>query len=483
MSGPRITLLGSLDQRLRTWLEGHPEGHERGAIVLFRKFDRNNIDFNSSPRFVAIDMIEMDGDWVIESSATHLRINMRNLPPVYLRCEQEGLELGFVHSHPSEFRKFSAQDDQNEQNILRGYAGCNGQHVSLVSLILTDGSWLGRVRTAEHREEALLARHVAVVDDKLSLHLPDSEEESIEVQKRQEAAFGQPFNRKLSSLRIAVIGVGGTGSPAATLLARAGVGEIILIDGDDLDVTNLNRVRGYKMADVGSPKALTLRDYIKSLGLPVSVSAIDEYLYESPEAIDAISGCDAIFGCTDDTCGRDLLNQACYYYGLAFIDAGLTGRIQEDEAGEPFLRDHRGRVSVILPEVGACLRCQNVVTDDKIKFEEALRARPELAELDAETLREEHYLIGGGEQAPGVGPFTSATADFAVSALMDLIKPFRQIDTDLRQDNIWCDFVHLRIHSNEPKDDPDCFCCGSEGLKLSEEGGYRLGMPSFGKYD
>ena len=175
------------------------------------------------------------------------------------------------------------------------------------------------------------------------------------------------------------------------------------------------------------------------------------------------------------------MNQALYYYCLVYIDTGLTGLIDHDSDHQPYLRDHRGRVSTILPEHGSCLRCQRVVTEDKLKYEQALRENPDLANLDAETLKREYYLTGGGESAPGVGPFTSATADFAVASLMNLIRPYRKIDTDLRQDNIWYDFVHLHIHSNMPIIDSDCFCCGSPGLRNAAEGGYRLGMPQLGK--
>jgi len=477
----RITIPGSIEGKLRTWLTSHPDGHERGAIVLFRKFDRPVDGLDPSRRFVAIETIKLDGDWVIDSSPIHFRLNMRKLPPLYLRCEQEGLELGFVHSHPDGAVEFSAKDDQNEQNILRGYAGCNGLGVHLVALILCSGQWYGRVRSAADRVTAIPVRHVAVLSDQIALHLAGAGSESTEVLRRQEAAFGKPFNRKLQSLRVVVVGAGGTGSPLATLLARCGVGELVIVDGDDLEETNLNRVRGYRRRDVGQSKADTLAAYVASLGLPCSVVSIPDYVDRSPRAIDAIATADFVFGCTDDVGGRDVLGQATYYYSLGYIDVGLTGAIGADEFGEPYLRDHRGRISTILPEDGACLRCQGVVTDAKLAYERAVRARPELKDLDPETLQREYYLVGGQESAPGVGPFTSAVADLAVASFMNLLRHYRRLPTDFRQDNLWVDFVHLNFYSNLPAQDPSCFCCGSPGLLNASEGGYRLGMPSLGK--
>jgi molybdopterin-synthase adenylyltransferase len=482
MTGPRVVFPASLERSLSGWLAGHPNGHERGAIILFRKFDRPVDGLPGSPRYVAVDSVAMDGDWLLDSSPTHLRINLRKLPPIYWRCEQEGLELGFAHSHPSGVPDFSAKDDRNEQAILRGYAGCNGLGVTLVALVLCDHTWRARARGGASPDRAESARHVVVLGEKLEIHVADGDGDTPETLRRQDAAFGKPFNRKLRSLRAVVAGGGGTGSPTAIQLARSGIGELITIDGDQLDASNLNRVRGYRRADVGEKKAATLANYIDGLGLDVAVASIDGYL-DRPDAVDALATADIIFGCTDDVAGRDIMNQAAYYYCLAYIDVGLTGRIDEDADNMPYLRDHRGRISTIMPEHGACLRCQGVVTEGKLACERALRERPELAALDAETLRREYYLSGGQESAPGVGPFTGTVADLGVATLMDLIRPYRRLPSDLRQDNVWIDFVHMGLYSNMPTVDPNCFCCGQDGLLNRPEGAYRLGMPALGRLD
>lgn len=424
----------------------------------------------------------MTGDWVLESSATHMRINMRKFPEIYYRCETDDLVLGFVHNHPtSEYPNFSLADDVNELNILKGLSGCNGERSFLVAMVLKNGMWHARIRQAVKPEGILPVRHIAVINDRIRLHGIDVPDESAEILKRQEAAFGKPFNAMLRSLRVAVVGVGGTGSSVATLLARAGVGELILIDGDALDKTNMNRVRGYCVRDEGKNKAKILAEYIDGLGLDVNVSAVDKYLDQSGEAVDALSSADVVFGCTDDSAGRDLMNQGVYYYAQGYIDVGLTGFVDVDQDGHPYLRDHRGRVSCILPESGACLRCQRVITEQKLEFEQAMKDNPELAKLDPVTLKRDYYLIGGGEQAPGVGPFTSATADIAIATFMDLLRPYRDIPTELRQDNIWIDFVHMNIHSNEPIDDPECIYCRNRSLIVKSEGKYRLEIPRLGK--
>jgi len=481
MKSHRITLLNSQERQLKNWLTGHPFQHERGALILFRRLSRPAKNLPISDRFLAVEIIEMRDDWVLDSSETHFTINMRKLPEIYFRCEREGLELGFVHNHPDGYVNFSHRDEINEKNILHGVSGCNGERSFLISMILVEGKWLARVRQGVDRNDVMHVRHVSVLGEGMELHGVPTSNDSPESLARQEAAFGKPFNAKLQSLRVAVVGLGGTGSPTATILARSGVGELILIDGDNLEKSNMNRVRGYRSDDIGKKKALSLSAYIDSLGLNVKLCAIPNYLNESEEALDALSTADIVFGCTDDVGGRDILNQAVYYYTQVLIDSGIAGFVDKDEMGQPYLRDQRARVSCILPEYGACLRCQRVITEDLMKFEQAVKERPALANLDPVTLEREYYLRGGGERSPGIGPFTSAAADNAVATLMNLIKRFRDLPTDLRQDNIWIDFRHLNIHSNEPLNDPECIHCRTNFLLLKREKKYRLDTPQLGE--
>lgn len=481
MKGHRITMHGTLESELRGWLTSHPLNHERGAIILFRRFSRIIKGLPQSDRYIAVEIIKMEDDWIIESSETHFKINMRKFPEIYFRCETENLELGFVHSHPTNYPEFSSQDEINEKNILHGLAGCNGLSSVLISMILVEGKWFARAREGKNPENVVKIRHISVLSDKIELYGLETLDESPESLKRQEAAFGAPFNAKLQSLRVAVIGLGGTGSPIATLLARTGVGELILIDGDNLDVTNMNRVRGYIGEDVGHKKAQTLTEFINSLKLKVLVTNIPSYLNDSPEAIDALSSADVIFGCTDDIAGRDLLNQALYYYSLVYIDSGLSGNVDVDIDGNPCLRSQKGRVSCILPEYGACLRCQKVITDEKLYAEQRLKENPELAELDPEVLEKDYYIFGAGVKSPGIGAFTSGTADNAVATFMNLISGFRKLPSDLRQDNIWIDFINMCIHSNEPKNNPECIYCRKHMFSLKSEGKYRLGISQLGK--
>jgi hypothetical protein len=477
MNLPRITFLGSQEDQLRTHLDSHPAGHERAAVVLFRRLRRAVDGLSSSDRYLAIEVFPFEEAWITSSSSSHVRFELKYLRDLFRRCEEEFLVFGFVHNHPTGFPDFSDTDEENERTLLDALTNRNGSDIHFVAMLWTNGNWKARVRYGEAPGAAEPVRHVLVLSRPLKMFgYAESIVGDEDLLARQAAAFGQPFVDKLRSLRIGIVGAGGTGSPTITLLARAGASELVVVDHDKLERSNLNRVRGAGVDDVNKNKARILQDFIKSLRLPTKVAAFESLVDEDPMAIDALSSCDVVFGCTDDQIGREVLNTALYVYAQPYIDVGLGGQISGDKEGHPYLRYHYGRVSTILPEIGECLFCQEVLRDVWIRHQYALRQNPDMAAAEAR----DRYLEGGGEQAPGVGPFTSAVADYGVATLFDLLRPFRRFPAELRQDLFRIDFVKMELRSNEEKNDAECvYCRQKEYLLLREK--YRLNRPKLGK--
>ncbi len=80
---------------------------------------------------------------------------------------------------------------------------------------------------------------------------------------RTELAIGPEGLEVMKNSTVAVLGIGGVGSIAAEALARTGVGRILLIDKDNVDITNINRQIHALTTTVGQPKAELMRDRIK----------------------------------------------------------------------------------------------------------------------------------------------------------------------------------------------------------------------------
>jgi len=445
---------------------------------LFRRHCAQVPGLARSDRYVAVEVVPFGEASITSSSPAHVDFALASLRHLFQRCEDEGLVFGFVHNHPLGCLEFSDRDHTNELTLLNAISNRNGKQITMVSMLLCDDKW--RARTWRAEDMAFTdARHVAVLDGhRIKLHIAAAENIEIldeEILARQAAAFGKPFVRNMRSLRIGVVGASGTGSPTATLLKRGGVGELIFLDPDALAKSNLNRVRGARLADVGKNKAAWMREYTHALELGGAQAAFGTRVDEDEEALDALATCDVIMGCTDDQIGREILNAVCFAFGVPLIDMGLGGWIDQDASGAVRLRGHYGRVSTVFPEDGQCLNCQGVVTPEGVRRDYAVRENPDITEAE---LRE-RYLAGGAEAAPGVGPFTGAVADFAVATLYDPLTGFRKWPPGLRWDMLQIDFVLMEMRSHTTISNADCPFCGT-GELLLRRSKYRLGRPRLG---
>jgi len=479
MTAPRITLLGSHHRTLEEHLDGHPDGHERAAVVLFKRIHVHVPGLPDSDRYIAREVHLLGPEYITSSSGMHIAFNLEPLRELFRRCEDEQLVFCFVHNHPHGPTEFSDVDEKNERTLVTAIANRNGVDTSLVALLWSKGRWVARVRNGRSIDESVPARHVAVISDKIDIfEAGEAAADVSEVQLRQAAAFGKPFTQKMQSLRVGFVGNGGTGSPGATLAARSGIGEIILFDKDRLQRSNLNRVRGLMAHDVGHPKSLRLKNFIDGIGIQTKTAAIESFIDESCDAIDALATCDVILGFTDDVLGRDIINLCAYFYAQPVIDVGLGGGIGTTPEGEPFLRNHAARVSTVLPESGHCLFCQGVITPVWIRTAYELRKNPDLSREEMK----DRYLENGNTAAPGVGPFTSAAADFSIATLFDLVRPYRRFPPEVRKDLFFVDFVTMEIRSPDQTENPECAYCGTRDF-LNVKETYRLGRPSLGKRD
>ncbi len=91
---------------------------------------------------------------------------------------------------------------------------------------------------------------------------------------------GIEFQEKISSTTVAVCGLGGLGSNIATSLARAGIGKLILIDFDKVDITNLHRQQ-YKANQIGISKTEALQDNLKGINPYLEIEIHNVYLDEN----------------------------------------------------------------------------------------------------------------------------------------------------------------------------------------------------------
>lgn len=115
----------------------------------------------------------------------------------------------------------------------------------------------------------------------------------------------------ISKGKVLILGLGGLGSPVALYLAAAGVGELVMIDDDQVDFSNLQRQILYSNESVGENKADEAKRKVQELNPTVAVQSIAKRLDES-ELFDALNACDVAIDCSDNLESRQLINKVCF---------------------------------------------------------------------------------------------------------------------------------------------------------------------------
>jgi tRNA A37 threonylcarbamoyladenosine dehydratase len=100
-------------------------------------------------------------------------------------------------------------------------------------------------------------------------------------QERAELLFKPEGLEKLRNAKVLVVGLGGVGSFAAEFLARAGVGNMTIVDGDIVDITNINRQLPALHSTVGQPKVKIVGDRLMDINPELNLTRVEEFL--SPE--------------------------------------------------------------------------------------------------------------------------------------------------------------------------------------------------------
>ncbi len=135
---------------------------------------------------------------------------------------------------------------------------------------------------------------------------------------------GGPGQQRLKAARVAIVGMGGVGGPAALYLAAAGVGTLRLIDDDVVGLSNLQRQIAFATPDVGRAKVEAGAGVLTALNPHVHVEPAAERL-TGDNAARLIGGCDVVIDGTDDFAARFAVNAACVAAGVPLV-SGALGR-------------------------------------------------------------------------------------------------------------------------------------------------------------
>jgi molybdopterin/thiamine biosynthesis adenylyltransferase len=131
---------------------------------------------------------------------------------------------------------------------------------------------------------------------------------------------------RLAESRVAVIGLGGIGSPALQYLAASGIGRLALVDSDVVDVSNLQRQTIFTTRDVGYGKAVSARRWLANFDDSLVVDVSDARI-TADNAAALMAGCDLVIDGTDNFATRLAVSDACVAAGIPLLSAAV-GRFQ-----------------------------------------------------------------------------------------------------------------------------------------------------------
>lgn len=351
-----------------------------------------------------------EGDRQVHGNAS---FNVQYFERVCRLAMERNCGVVFLHSHPFPgWQEMSSDDVRAEQRIA-------GSTLSLTDLPLVgmtvgdEGTWSARFWThSTGREfERNWCVSVRVVGERLKVHFADQvlpRPAFREMFKRTATVWGPKNHTDLARLRIGIVGLGSVGSILAETLSRMGFGRIVLIDFDEVQEHNLDRLLGAGPSDIGELKIdIAEREIRKThTAAKVDVRKIPYSIVE-PEGYGAALDCDVLFSSVDRPRPRYILNHMAYSHLIPVIDGGIAVRFRNEKfAG----------VDWQLQTVGPgrpCLSCLGVVDHGDVATETE-------GKLDDATymqgLANEHHL----KQNENVFPFSANLASLEVLHLVAL---------------------------------------------------------------
>jgi len=251
--------------------------------------------------------------------------------------------------------------------------------------------------------------------------------------------------RRIAAATVAVVGTGGLGFILAKELVRLGVQNLVLVDPDHVERSNLNRLLGVSTWDVGRPKVTVLAEHLHDTGLDVAVEAVPERI---EDATDHLAGCDVVFGTVDRVTTRAFLNQYAVQHLTYYIDAGTVIRTDDDR-----VTAIEGIVQLVAPGANACYACLDRVDPERARRErlsdEEVAAELEAGYLDASDLAPE----------PAVVTLNGSIASQAAAVFARLGAGYAAPPDMVRYEELAADMYDLSTRR-----DPACPTCGPDGL-------------------
>ncbi len=223
----------------------------------------------------------------------------------------------------------------------------------------------------------------------------------------------------LKNASVLILGLGGLGSPAALYLGAAGVGKLVLVDDDHVDLSNLQRQVIHSQQNIGLAKVASAANQLSQINPHVGCEAINRRL-ENNDLKAVIHRVDLVLDCSDNFATRFEVNRFCVETKTPLVSAAAI-RME----GQISVYDSRDDNS-------PCYQC-----------------------LYPEGSEQEMTCSESGVMSPLVGILGSMQA-------MEAIKLLSNLGESLVGKLLMLDAMSMQWRSLKLKKDPQCACCGNK---------------------
>lgn len=388
------------------------DGSEAVAVALCGRFSNNNVEY-----LMVFDLTLIPYDECYSRESDILIWSTERIKPYFERIGRSNMALLKIHSHPGGYRKFSETDDSSDEEFFNsafGWATNDKPHASAV--MLPSGEIFGRFFFNDLSHKPI--DKISIAGDTILQFSKSINIGKVDFALRTIQAFGDKTFQILKGLSIGVVGCSGTGSPVIEQLVRLGVGKVVLVDPDIVEMKNLNRIINTTSLDAENrkPKVATIANAIERIGLGTIIVPRQVNLYDDVNTLKELIKCDIIFGCMDSVDGRHLLNQLCSFYLIPYFDLGVL--LEANNSGG--INKICGSVHYLQPGKSSLLT-RGVYTIDDLRASSQYRKNPE----EFENLKKNAYIKNVNVNSPAVISVNMQIASHAVNEFLNRIHPFK----------------------------------------------------------
>ncbi|MHA1941122.1 MAG: HesA/MoeB/ThiF family protein [Candidatus Hodarchaeales archaeon] len=262
--------------------------------------------------------------------------------------------------------------------------------------------------------------------------LQDSKRDSQMVRYDRQILIENWNQTKIRESKIVIVGLGALGTVAATSLTMAGVGELILVDHDTIEISNLNRQLLFRAQDVGKSKVDIAAKELKKINSDIEITSLNHKVQEVPLSV--LENTNAIIEGLDTFHDRRWVNSFIIEKGIPLISGGIFG----------FL----GNLQVVIPRESACLECQSLIPEEELQ---------EACTPFGDIRKQEREKTAVEKEIPSVSSVSFVIGGLIAQEALKVILELPTLKEYLFWDGKSGTFTAIELARRE-----DCFVCSSE---------------------